>query len=97
MKPQPTLSVRAIARTILVLSLLPAAGASAQTAPHEEKAAFPLPLVTRFENFGEKDGIPSHKIHFVLKTRDGKVWLGTNNGLCVRQPDGKFRRFGPED
>ena len=98
MKPQPTLSVRAIARAILVLSLLPAAGASAQTAsPHLETAALPLPLVTRFENFGEKDGIPSHKIHFVLKTRDGKVWLGTNNGLCVRQPDGKFRRFGPED
>jgi ligand-binding sensor domain-containing protein len=98
MKPQSTLPVRAIARFMLVFSLLPAAGASAQTAPsHEETAALPLPLVARFENFGEKDGIPSHKIHFVLKTSDGNVWLGTNNGLCVRELDGKFRRYGLED
>ncbi len=97
MKPQPVLSVRAIARLMLVLSLLPAAGASAQVAPHEETPALPFPLVARFENFGEKDGIPSHKIHFVLKTRDGKLWLGTNNGLCVREPKGKFRRYGPEN
>jgi ligand-binding sensor domain-containing protein len=83
---------------MLVLSVPLASGASAQpTPPHEETANLPLPLVTRFENFGDKDGIPSHKIHFVLKTRDGKVWLGTNNGLCVRESDGKFRRYGPED
>jgi len=53
--------------------------------------------VTRFENFGERDGLPSHKVHCVLKTSDGKLWLGTTNGLCLRGPDGRFRRYGPED
>ena len=98
MKPQPTLSARAAAHCMLFFSLLAAAGASAQTAPaNDASTALPFPLVTRFENFGEKDGIPSHKVHCVLKTGDGKLWLGTNNGLCVREPDGKFRRYGPED
>jgi ligand-binding sensor domain-containing protein len=53
--------------------------------------------VARFENFSEKDGLPAHKIHCVLKTSDGKLWLGTTNGLCVREPDGKFRRYGLKD
>ena len=53
--------------------------------------------MARFENFGEKDGLPSHKVHCVLKTSDGRLWIGTTNGLCVREPDGKFRRYGPED
>jgi ligand-binding sensor domain-containing protein len=98
MKPQATLAVRAIAHLLLVLSLFSASGASAQVAPpHEKAAALPFPVVTRFENFGENDGLPSHKIHCVLKTRDGRLWLGTTNGLCVREPDGRFRRYGPED
>ncbi len=98
MKPQPTLPVRAAAHFMFVVSLLSAAAASTQTAPAREKtSALPLPLVTRFENFGEKDGLPSHKVHCVLKTSDGKLWIGTTNGLCVRESDGKFHRFGPED
>lgn len=56
----------------------------------------PFPLIARFENFGEKDGLPSHKVHCVLKASDGRLWVGTGNGLCVREPDGRFRRFGPE-
>ena len=98
MKPQPTLPVRKAAHLMLLLSLLSAAGASAQTATtHEKTAALPFPVVTRFENFGEKDGLPSHKVHCVLKTGDGKLWIGTTNGLCVRETDGRFRRYGPED
>jgi len=98
MKTQATPSARSIAAVMLVFSLLPGAGASggAATAP-AEAAPLPFPIVTRFENFGEKDGLPSHKVHCVLKTSDGKLWLGTTNGLCVREPDGKFRRYGPED
>ncbi|MFY9924827.1 MAG: two-component regulator propeller domain-containing protein [Opitutaceae bacterium] len=98
MKLQPTLPVRKAAHLMLLLSLLSAAGASAQTATtHEKTAALPFPVVTRFENFGEKDGLPSHKVHCVLKTGDGKLWIGTTNGLCVRETDGRFRRYGPED
>src|SRR5664279_4630783 len=98
MNTQPHPSVRAIASFVSIFSLLLGAGVSgrAATAP-AETTALPFPLVTRFENFGEKDGLPSHTVHSVLKTSDGKLWLGTTNGLCVREPDGKFRRYGPED
>jgi ligand-binding sensor domain-containing protein len=56
-----------------------------------------LPIIERFENFGEAQGIPAHKVHAVLKTLEGKLWIGTWNGLCVREDDGSFKRFGPED
>lgn len=57
----------------------------------------PFPVIERFENFGQEHGIPHYKVHAVLKTSDGQLWIGTYNGLCVRQPDGTFKRFGPED
>jgi ligand-binding sensor domain-containing protein len=98
MKTHLTPSGRAIAGVIFACSLLPCAGGSARaTTTPAEPTALPFPLVTRFESFGEKDGLPSHKVHCVLKTSDGKLWLGTTNGLCVREADGKFRRYGPED
>ena len=98
MKTQRILSVRGIAGLVFVFSLLPGAGVSGRAATTgAETTALPFPVVTRFENFGEKDGLPAHKVHCVLKTSDGKLWLGTTNGLCVREPDGKFRRYGPED
>lgn len=56
----------------------------------------PFPLVDRFENFGIKDGLPTHKVHCVLPTSDGKLWVGTWKGLVVRE-EGKFRRIGPEE
>jgi ligand-binding sensor domain-containing protein len=43
-----------------------------------------------------KDGFPTHKVHCVLPTSDGKLWVGTWKGLLVRE-DGKFRRIGLED
>jgi ligand-binding sensor domain-containing protein len=91
-------SARAITGVALVLSLLPGAGrCAAAPTPPADTAALPIPILTRFENFGEKDGLPSHKVHSVLKTGDGKVWLGTNNGLCVREADGRFRTYGTKD
>jgi ligand-binding sensor domain-containing protein len=57
----------------------------------------PFPLVTRFENFGEADGLPPHKIHSVFKTTDGTVWAGSAEGLCRREANGKFTRFGVSD
>jgi len=98
MKTHPNPSVRAIAGIVCMFSLLPGSGSSAQVATTPvETAAFPIPVVTRFENFGEKDGLPSHKVHSVLKTRDGKLWLGTNNGLCLREADGQFHTYGTKD
>ncbi len=57
----------------------------------------PFPVIERFENFGQEQGIPHYKVHAVLKTSDGQLWIGTYNGLCVRQADGTFKRYGPED
>lgn len=57
----------------------------------------PLPIIERFENFGKEAGIPAEKVHCVLKTSEGQLWIGTWNGLCVREDNGKFRRYGPED
>jgi len=36
-----------------------------------------------------KDGMPTHKAHCVLRASDGKLWVGTYNGVLVRE-DGKF-------
>ncbi len=98
MRTQRIPSARALAGLVFACSLggglgLPGWAATTPAAP----GAFPIPVVTRFENFGEKDGLPSHKIHCVLKTSDGRVWFGTNNGLCVREADGRFRTYGTAD
>src|SRR5262249_39341057 len=58
--------------------------------------AVPLPLIERFETFGPEAGIPSAKVHAVLKTIDHQLWIGTWDGLCQRQADGTFKRYGPE-
>ena len=71
-------------------------GLRGDSAPAEDKDV-PFPIVERFENFGKDQGIPANKVHVVLKTTDGKLWIGTWNGLCVREEDGKFHRYGPED
>src|SRR5215468_773925 len=55
-----------------------------------------LPLIERFETFGLDQGIPSHKVHAVFKTSDEQLWIGTWDGLCRREADGKFKRYGPE-
>ena len=98
MKTQTNPSVRAIAGVVPLLSLLLGAGVSGRAAPAcEQNVPLPVPVVTRFENFGEKDGLPSHKIHCVLKASDGRLWLGTNNGVCVREADGRFHTYGTKD
>ncbi len=56
----------------------------------------PFPIIERFENYTMKDGLPTHKIHAVYKATDGKLWLGTWDGLVLMEEPGKFRRFGPE-
>ena len=98
MKTQATPPVHAIARIMFVFSIIAGAAASGRAASTPAgTTALPIPVVTRFENFGEADGLPSHKVHSVLKTKDGKLWLGTNNGLCLREADGRFRTYGTKD
>lgn len=80
----------------LTAALAVAVPQAAETTP----AAFkdiPFPVIERFENFGKADGIPTEKVHAVYKTSDGRLWIGTWNGLCVRGEDGRFQRSGPEE
>ncbi len=79
----------------LVLALMLLAGTPIQAAA-EPALDLPFPVIERFENFGPDHGIPASKVHAVLKTTDAELWIGTWDGLCRREPDGNFRRFGPE-
>jgi len=55
----------------------------------------PFPIIERFENFGMKEGMPSHKVHCVLKAGDGRLWVGTYKGVLIRD-EGKFKKIGTE-
>lgn len=77
-------------------SLLQFTGATNVRGAESAANDLPFPLIERFENFGMKDGIPTHKVHCVLRTSDGKLWVGTYDGALVRE-DGKFRRIRVED
>ena len=56
----------------------------------------PFPIIERFENLGPEQGIPGHKVHSVLKASDGRLWVGSWEGLLVREEQG-FRRFTPRE
>lgn len=58
--------------------------------------ALPFPLVERFETFREAEGMPCAKIHSVMKASDGRLWVGTWEGLLVRE-EGRFRKIGTAD
>lgn len=60
--------------------------------------SLPLPWIERFENYGPAEGMPCPKIHSVLKTTDGDLWVGTWEGLLLRER-GKtgFRHFTTAD
>ena len=81
-----------------IIALLGMLGVSMASFVSFAAPANPLPfrLVDRFENFGIRDGLPTHKVHCVLPASDGKLWVGTWKGLVVRE-EGKFRRIGPEE
>lgn len=55
----------------------------------------PFPIIDHFENFQVKDGLPTHKVHCVLRSSDKKLWVGSYDGALVRQDD-KFKRIGVE-
>lgn len=89
---QSRASIRAAIPLLAALALLPRLGAAEAVG-----ADIPFPVIEKFESFGKEDGIPANKVHAVLKTADGRLWIGTWNGLCLREANGKFRRFGPEE
>jgi ligand-binding sensor domain-containing protein len=58
-------------------------------------SGIPFPLIERFESFSVADGLPAAKVHCVLAAPDGRVWIGTANGLAVRE-NGRIRALGPD-
>ena len=88
-----SLTLAAAMALLLFFAGTPGARA-AETATND--LPLPFPLIDRFENFHMQDGMPTHKVHCVLRASDGKLWVGTYNGALVRE-DGKFRRIGVED
>jgi len=86
--------LRLFARLAILLPCL--FGCSRQLLAAIQNESLPFPLIERFENFGVKEGLPTHKVHCVLPASDGKLWIGTWKGLVVRE-DGQFRRIGVED
>src|SRR5260221_11109747 len=73
----------------LCANCLPSAVAAVQ------EKDLPFPVLERFESFGIADGLPTHKVHCVLPTSDGKLWVGTWKGIVVRE-NGKFTKIGVE-
>ncbi len=80
----------------LALALMASAMSPARGAAGPSRGV-PFPTIERFENFGTAQGLPANKVHAVLKTSEAELWIGTWNGLCHREKNGQFRRFGPED
>jgi hypothetical protein len=63
--------------------LLPLAGAPGVRAADTATNDLPFPLIDRFEYFRMQDGIPTHKVHCVLRASDGRItsYLHTTCGL----------------
>ncbi len=48
--------------------------------------------------FTERDGLANNVIYQILPDASGRLWLSTNNGLSVFDPDtGLFQNLGPRD
>jgi len=73
-----------------------AAVCPAWTAPAEPVADVPFPVIERFENLRQAQGMPSRKIHSVLKASDGRLWIGTWEGLLVKDGN-QFRHYTTAD
>lgn len=93
-KPFARATAAATAALTAILATTAASRVSAADAP--AGAPLPFPLIERFENFREADGLKGHKVHSVLKASDGRLWVGTWEGLLVREGKG-FKRYTTAD
>ncbi|MFD2825055.1 response regulator [Leeuwenhoekiella polynyae] len=50
--------------------------------------------VFQYNNYNESDGLPNNTIHGILENTDGKLWLSTNSGIVLYNPEEHaFRNF----
>ena len=96
MENMKTNAIKKIIRVGYLLALAAVQNSAMRAVELGANGDLPFPVIEKFENYGKEDGIPAYKVHSVLKTIDNKLWIGTWDGLCERQADGKFKRFGPE-
>ncbi|MEM7368108.1 MAG: two-component regulator propeller domain-containing protein [Bacteroidota bacterium] len=53
---------------------------------------------SRFDSFDKNKGLPNNVVFGILEDKEGHLWLSTNNGLVVFDPDQmSFRTFHAED
>jgi len=76
----------------VILALVPTTGFAIEAGSDD----LPFPVIERFESFNQEQGIPTYKVHAVLKTTEGQLWIGTWDGLCRLEANGRFKRYGPE-
>lgn len=57
------------------------------------------PVVDRFQNFDEKDGLPSNTISGIAESTTGEIWVSTLNGIAAMTEKQfiPFQSFGVED
>jgi PAS domain S-box-containing protein len=70
---------RGVALTANIVLLFWVPGITAKATPSDSA---PLSLGYRVESWADADGLPSTSIQAILQTRDGYVWLGTQEGLA---------------
>ena len=75
--------------TFLLLALLRAAGALGGEAPLPPQP----PMRVSFKAYGPKQGLTSLSPRTILQTRDGYLWVGTENGV-FRYDGVRFQVFG---
>lgn len=52
----------------------------------------------KFTHYTEKDGLPNNVVYGILPDRHGRLWMSTNHGLSVFDPQtGAFRNFDVHD
>ncbi|MGH1363690.1 MAG: two-component regulator propeller domain-containing protein [Calditrichia bacterium] len=56
-----------------------------------------LPQHDGFQNVMIKDGLPNNTIQGILEDADGRLWLTSNKGLTLFNPDGGVRNFTVRD
>ena len=67
-----------------LLGLAGSGPASAQVAPQSARSLDPNKAITQYalDHWGTEDGLPLNTVNKLIQTRDGYLWLGTQEGIA---------------